>query len=340
MRYSLITLILLALCACNKVDRIEPILKTDVVPHDSDDPAIWLHPTDLSKSLIIGSDKDEKDGGVYAFNLQGKRIDSLSQRNMQYPNNVDLAYGFILGSDTIDIAVSSEREANAIRFYSLPDMEFIDNGGIQVFEGDKPALRRPMGVAFHKNPQTGAFEVFVSRKEGPKEGYLAHYEISSDSTGVLKAKELRRLGAFSGGEGEIEAIAVDDEAQIVYYSDEACCIRAYSTKVDQNEELYAFGKDKFTEDREGIAIYNDGKNKKLIISNQQELAFNIYAVNENEEPKFEQIVYLSTHETDGCEISTTPLPGFPNGIFVAMSDDRTFHLYDLQEVLSGNVSKE
>ena len=63
------------------------------------------------------------------------------------------------------------------------------------------------------------------------------------------------------GEGEIEAIAVDDEAQIVYYSDEACCIRAYSTKVDQNEERYAFGKDKFTEDREGIAIYKNGKTK-------------------------------------------------------------------------------
>ncbi len=335
-----IIFISLVLFSCQKVSRIEPLLKTEVVPHDSDDPAIWLHPTDLSKSLIIGSDKDDNDGGVYAFDLEGNRIDSLSQHHLKYPNNVDIAYNFVLGQDTIDIAVSSEREANKIRVYKLPEMEFIDGGGIPVFVGDKDALRRPMGVAFHKNPNSGAFEIFVSRKEGPTEGYLGHYTIYSDSTGTLKSKELRRLGAFSGGLGEIEAIAVDDKAQMIYYSDEACCIRAYSTIVGQDDEVFKFGMDKFTEDREGIAIFNNGKEKKLIISNQQELAFNIYNIKGGVAPEFEQIVYLSTHETDGCELTTTALPGFPNGLFVAMSDDRTFHYYDLQEVLMGNVSDE
>jgi 3-phytase len=340
MRALIITSICLSVFACQMQNRIEPKLKTTQVPHDSDDPAIWLNKNDLSKSLIIGSDKDEIDGGVYAFDLTGKRIDSLSQRNMKYPNNVDLAYDFILGEDTIDIAVSSEREANKIRLYKLPELTFIDNGGIPVFEGEKLALRRPMGVAFHKNPKTGAFEIFVSRKIGPKEGYLGHYEIYSDSTGNLQYNELRRLGKFSGGDGEIEAIAVDDEAQVVYYSDEACCIRAYSTVVGNDDQLFQFGEDKFTEDREGISIYKDGTTKKLIISNQQELAFNIYDISKAGTAELEKIVYLSTHETDGCELTTTPLPGFPNGLFVAMSDDRTFHYYDLKEVLEGNVSKQ
>lgn len=342
MKYLIIGLSLFTLFSCGPSNRIAPILKTETVPHDSDDPAIWIHPTDLGKSLIIGTDKHDTDGGVYAFDLQGNRLDSLSIRGLKYPNNVDIAYGFALGKDTIDIAVSSEREAGKIRVYSLPDMQLIDDGGLDVFAGDKPALRRPMGVALHKNPETGAMEVFVSRKQGPSEGYLGHYEITSDSLGQLAIKELRRFGRFAAiTNGEIEAIAVDDENQIVYYSDEGCCIRAYSTVVGQNELIQEFGKNEFTEDREGIAILNKSKDEQvLLISNQQELAFNIYNVTNKEVQSLEKIVYLSTHETDGCEVSPLAFPGFPNGLFVAMSDDRTFHLYDLKEVLNGNVIKE
>ena len=97
MKYLIIGLSLLALISCGPSNRIEPILKTEKVPHDSDDPAIWIHPTDLGKSLIIGTDKHDTDGGVYAFDLKGKRLDSLSIRGLKYPNNVDIAYGFPYG---------------------------------------------------------------------------------------------------------------------------------------------------------------------------------------------------------------------------------------------------
>jgi hypothetical protein len=38
-------------------------------------------------------------------------------------------------------------------------------------------------------------------------------------------------------------------------------------------------------------------------------------------------------ETDGIDLTTEPLPGFPTGLLVAMSTDRTFHFYDLNAVL-------
>jgi len=43
---------------------IRPSVETEPVPHDVDDPAIWVHPTDRARSLIVGTVKRPKpDGG-------------------------------------------------------------------------------------------------------------------------------------------------------------------------------------------------------------------------------------------------------------------------------------
>jgi hypothetical protein len=44
-------------------------------------------------------------------------------------------------------------------------------------------------------------------------------------------------------------------------------------------------------------------------------------------------VRISALETDGIEITTASLPGFSGGLLVAMSADKTFHFYDLNEIL-------
>ena len=44
---------------------------TDTVSYDTDDPAIWMHPSDPSKSLVIGTDKDSL-GALYVC-LQFRR---------------------------------------------------------------------------------------------------------------------------------------------------------------------------------------------------------------------------------------------------------------------------
>ena len=55
-------------------DALTPVLITEQAQHDTDDPAIWIHPTDPAQSLIIGTDKNE-DGALYVYNLQGKIIE-------------------------------------------------------------------------------------------------------------------------------------------------------------------------------------------------------------------------------------------------------------------------
>src|SRR5687767_9180556 len=69
----------------------------------ADDPAIWLHPTDPSRSLVIGTDKKQ---GLDVYDLTGKRVQSLPDGRM---NNVDLRYGFPLANRQVAIVAATNR---------------------------------------------------------------------------------------------------------------------------------------------------------------------------------------------------------------------------------------
>lgn len=314
-----------------KLPVIAPDVITEKTLHDTDDPSIWINKTNPEESIVFGTDKDEFNGGVYAFNLDGKIIKEKSIIGIRYPNNVDVEYGFALTDSTsTDIMVFSEREKHQIRLFSIPDMKPLDNGGFKVFEDETAIeMKRPMGVSIYKNPKTGQVSVFVSRKNGPKKGYLYQYELVSDSLGV-KANLIRKLGAFSGKK-EIEAIAVDDEKGILYYSDEGYGIhKYYANPLKGDKEIYCFGVEYFKEDIEGIAIAKYDNKSFLIISNQQANTFNIF---DADTTVFIKEINLGTIETDGCDLTMSALGNkFPNGLFVSMNDEKNFFFHDLTKL--------
>ncbi|WP_299182653.1 phytase [uncultured Aquimarina sp.] len=316
-------------------DKKEPLIKPDLITekvlYDTDDPAIWVHPTDPSKSIIFGTDKDTN-GAIYAFDLDGKVIPEKVIRDIKYPNNIDLEYGFRLNdSTTTDIIVFTEREKNQIRLFSVPDMKPLDDGGFPVFEDEKNLeLRRPMGIGLYKNPDNHSVTAIVSRKSGPENDYLYQYQLVSDSLGV-HAKLVRKFGKFSK-QKEIEAIAVDDELGFVYYSDEGVGIRKYYADVKMgNEELAFFGGEFFKEDIEGIAIASKENGQGfLIVSDQQKGQFNVFSRKDN---SYIKAINLGTTATDGCDVVTIPLgTTFTKGLFVAMNEQKDFYFYDLSRL--------
>ena len=315
-------------CNRSKLAPIAPDIITEFTLNDTDDPAIWVHPLDPSKSIVFGTDKDTN-GAIYAFDLEGKVIEDKCLRNIERPNNVDVEYGFRLNdSTTTDILVFTEREKQQIRLFSVPDMQPLDGGGFPVFEDEvEVGNKLPMGVGLYKSPIDSTTYTIVGRKTGPKEGYLYQYALRANHTGVT-AILVRRFGSFSGVK-EIEAIAVDDHNGFVYFSDEGVCIRKYHAEPNTDDgEISCFGGAYFTEDIEGIAIasYPDGKGY-LIVSNQQKGEFNIFSTADD---AFIKAINLTTLETDGCEAVTAPLNAtFPNGLFVAMNDEKNFYFYDL-----------
>lgn len=315
-----------------------PVFASDTVNHDTDDPAIWINPEDPSKSLIIGTDKggDTGDGGLFVFNLKGKLIDSI--RPLRRPNNVDVAYGLMLGGKKVDIAVCTERLSKAIRVFTLPDLKAVDKGGIQVFQNEVDSLRDPMGIALYTNPADQKIYAIVGRKTGPTDGsYLWQYLLADDGKGNVKATLVRKFGFYSGKK-EIESIAVDNELGYIYHSDEQHGIhKSYAHPDSSNVELALFGQGDFTEDIEGISIYKfDDGTGYILVSDQQANRFNVYPREgaAGSPDQHRRIVYVntSTVESDGSEVTSTALPGFPHGLFVAMSDDKTFQFYTWESI--------
>ncbi|MDX6190933.1 phytase [Flavobacterium sp. Fl-318] len=333
---ALTFLLFTLLCIACKDDKLAPVAKnavkptvvTKALPHDTDDPSIWIHPTDSSKSIIIGTDKDT-DGALYAFDLNGKILKKSIP--LKRPNNVDIAYGLLIDGKKIDIAVTTERESDKIRIFSLPNLEPIDNGGIPVFEGE--TLRDPMGVALYTRPSDKKIFAVVGRKSGPSGSYLWQYELSASGK-TATAKVVRKFGAYSGKK-EIEAIAIDNELGTILYCDEQFGIRKYKADpaLKDNKELALFGKTGFKADNEGIAIYKKTDSTGyILVSNQQANTFMVYPRegangNPNEYPLLAEIP-TSTIECDGADATSANLGGkFKNGLLVAMSNGMTFHYY-------------
>lgn len=341
----LVSLIILSITSCtNKTaqdsatgDVVKPLYVTEPVEYDTDDPAIWINPSDPAQSLIIGTDKDEN-GGLYVYDLQGKIIKDKTVKGLKRPNNVDVAYGLKLGDRAVDIAVATERFTHKIRIFSLPDMQAIDNGGLDVFEGETGAEYRDlMGIALYTNPE-GDIYAIVGRKTGPTDGtYLWQYLLGDDGTGKVKATSVRKFGEYSGKK-EIESIAVDNELGYIYYSDEQFGVRKYYADPDKgNEELALFATEGYAEDNEGISIYKTSDSTGyILVSDQSANQFKVYK-REGEGRSHNHTVItsvkVSTNQSDGSDIVSIPLnDDFKHGLFVAMSDDKTFHLYRWEDI--------
>lgn len=317
-------------------DAVKPLYITEPVAFDTDDPAIWVNPADPAQSLIIGTDKNAN-GGLYVFDLKGKIIKDKT-RSLKRPNNVDVAYGIKLGGKSVDIAVASERITHNLRIFSLPEMLEIDNGGIPVFEGETGLeFRDLMGVALYTSPD-GKIYAIAGRKSGPKDGtYLWQYLLEDDGSGKVKASLVRKFGNYSGKK-EIEAIAVDNELGYIYYSDEQVGVRKYyADPAKGNQELALFATKGYKEDNEGISIYKTSATTGyILVSDQSANEFKVYSREGNGSAHNHTLITsikTATNQSDGSDIVSVPLnEDFKHGLFVAMSDDKTFQLYRWEDI--------
>ena len=168
---------------------VEPRVTTDQVGEDADDPAIWVHPADPSRSLILGTNKTlAPSGALVVFGLDGKIRQTLD--GLDRPNNVDVEYGLTLGGQPTDIAVVTERYQKRLRVFSIaPDgSRLTDASSVDAlggFEGEVGERAAPMGIALYRRPSDGAIFAIVGRKEGPLEGYLWQYRLEDDGTGKV-----------------------------------------------------------------------------------------------------------------------------------------------------------
>jgi 3-phytase len=334
----------------SKAIEIEAEYGTAQLSNDPDDPAIWVHPQDPSRSLILGTMKVAAPAGaVIVFGMDGQIRQTIS--GIDRPNNIDVEYGLQLDGRRIDVAIATERLARQLRVFRIDAAEgrLVDLGGIPVLEGQPGEAGAPMGIGLYRRPRDGAVFAIVAPKEGPREGYLWQYQLTDAGGGRVGARFVRRFGKFSATtvreENEIEAVAVDDAPGYVYYADEADGIHKWHADPDHPDaarELAHFARSGFRGDREGIAIYALPDGTGYIVGTDQldeDSEYHVYPRegapgNPHDHSREIAVLRGGADATDGIEISSRALgPGLPSGVLVAMnSGPRNFLVFRWQEV--------
>jgi 3-phytase len=318
---------------------------TAQVPNDPDDPALWVHPGDPARSLILGTDKMAVTGGLYVFRLDGTVMQAITP--IDRPNNVDVEYGLPVGGRTVDIAVVTERKQRRLRVFAIPAdggmLYDVAPGGIPVLGGQEGEAGEPMGVALYKRPRDGAIFAIVAPKTGAATDYLWQYRLRAAGSRV-EGQLVRRFGAFSrqgaapGEIGEIEAVVADDDRGYVYYADERFGVRKYHADPDHAEaatELAVLGHEGYQGDREGLAIYARADGTGYIVSSDQVpgasrvMVYPREGVGGAHDQPLLAAIPTAADGTDGLEVTSQRLPGLPAGMLVMMnSGARNFLIYD------------
>lgn len=321
---------------------IRPLITTQPVPDDADDPAIWVHPHAPTQSLILGTNKARApQGAIGVYDLRGRLIQLV--RNLDRPNNIDVAYGFRFGNTRIDIAVATERYASRLRIFRIDPLhrrleDITDIARARVFQESVGESAMPMGIALYKHPHTAEIYAIISRKTGPKESYLHQYRLVPTSNRKVGVEFVRAFGQFSGKK-EIEAIAVDQALGYVYCADETVGIRKYPADPDHphaQKELGFFAT-QFKGDHEGIALFTPlNAPGWLLCVEQRKNNSLIYAyprLGHQQEPI--AVIETGADKTDGLDACAAFLGHtFPEGVIVAMnSKGRNFLLYSGEHLL-------
>lgn len=345
--------ILVTLAAACGGGAISPDRFTDAVTDDADDPAIWVHPTDPSRSLIVGTNKVmAPNGALVVFGLDGAIRQTIA--GIDRPNNVDIETGITLDGRLVDLAITTERLQHRLRVYTIAQdgSGLSELGVIPVLEGQTGEFSEPMGIGLYKRPSDNVLFAIVAPKLGPASKYLWQYRIEGDGLGGVKGTMVRRFGNFSekaaapGESGEIEAIVVDDALGYVYYSDERFGIHKWHADpdhADADRELAVFGLEGYQMDREGLGLYTRPDGTGFLVSTDQIPNGSIYKVYRREgepgAPHRHVVVterVTTVDETDGLEVVSSPLPGFPAGLVVAMnSNGRNFAMFSWDRLFSG-----
>jgi 3-phytase len=217
-------------------------------------------------------------------------------------------------------------------------------GGTVVFEGEVGDRAAPMGIALYKRPSDGSVLAVVSRKAGPREGYLWQYRLEDDGAGRVRAIKLRALGTVLPG-AEVEAVVVDDARGLIYYAEEGRGIHKWHADPEApqaDRELALFGQTEFRADREGLALYSPAQGRSYLMACDQlegrsrYLAFKREASDDPPEtpPILASTIEGGADDTDGLEATAQPLgESFPRGILVAMnSSGRNFFIYRWEDL--------
>lgn len=333
---------------------VKPVLetgRTGLLAGDADDPAIWIHPTDPTKSLIFGVDKVD---GLWVWDMTGTELTHID--GWGKPGNIDVRYGLDLGGKAVDIVAMNLRKvkyktASKLAVYGInPDYTSGEDVLITLADGhsdDNDITTGTYGFGLYSNPETGLIYAFESASTGP----ISQYLIEDDGTGTgIKLTLVREL-VYEGN--TCEGMVADDELGFFYVGEEDLAIHKYYAAPDMSPESiysFAFAEDGYSRDREGISLFNfdDGTGYFLVVdqgdfSNKIASILRIYE-RQGDNKLVKTVAHLDMDgkamwDDDGVDSNATPiLPLFPNGLVIGHDGAKSvFTLYDWRDFAGSDL---
>ncbi|MBL8555448.1 MAG: phytase [Phenylobacterium sp.] len=278
----------------------------------ADDPAIWVNPRDPALSAVIGTDKK---GGLYVYDLAGKPLQFLPNGRM---NNVDLRAGFKLGGRDVVLVTASDRTNKAIAILALdPDSRQLTDVADGVQESD---LSDPYGLCMYRDRRSGQTYVFANDPTG----LVRQWRLVATPAGKVRAEVVRSFALNS----QVEGCVADDDNGALYIGEEDVGLWRFAaaSKAGDKRRLVAAIRDnpKWKDDFEGVGLWaGKGGRGYLVVSSQGN---NTYAVFERQgRNRYRGSFAIApdpakgidgVSETDGLDVVSAPLPGFPRGLLV------------------------
>jgi 3-phytase len=295
------------------VARVSATLETDPVPGTgdaADDAAIWVHPDDPARSVVIGTDK--ADGGLAIYDLTGRQIQYLDTDKL---NNIDLRNGFALQGKSTALLIATSRSEDTMEAFRI---EPATRRLSEVPASQNGAGFAVLGTCMYRSPSSGKFYVFITERKG---GRVEQWEVQEGGAGIT----FSRVRALDVG-GESEGCVADDEKRLLYIAEQDRAIWRYGAEPDSGNDRVRLGSvgwfGRLSPDIEGLAIYKTPEGGGyLIASSQGDDTFHLYDRGSGAHVgafRITEGVVDSVSETDGIEVASVPLgPAFPNGLFVA-----------------------
>ncbi|MFF3849027.1 phytase [Streptomyces sp. NPDC002328] len=171
---------------------------------DADDPAIWRNAARPDASLVVAT---AKEGGLRVYDLDARLVQSIAAPAGPGPddapgrfNNVDLLHGLKLSTGRADLAVTTDRGNDRLRFYrvdprtpSRPLTDVTDPAAAPVFSADQAEIneqRTAYGLATWTDRATGRSYALVSRRERTT---VALLELTATTDGKVGYRKVRTL---------------------------------------------------------------------------------------------------------------------------------------------------
>jgi 3-phytase len=280
----------------------------------ADDPAIWIHPTDPAKSVIIAT---QKQSGLYVYDLTGKPLQFLPDGRM---NNVDLRNGFKLGGKRVTLVTASDRTHRSIAIYALdPDTRRLTNvaNGLQA-----TGLDDPYGLCMYRSAKTAKTYVFINQGDGK----MRQWELRGTPAGKVRATLVRDLPFAT----QVEGCVADDETGMLYVGEEDVGLWRMSAEPigGPARTMFAAVKDNpaLKDDMEGIGLVPlSGGRGYLVVSSQGNDSYAVFRREGNNAYVGSFAIGANAalgidgvSETDGLDVTGLNAgPGFEGGLMVA-----------------------